>query len=180
MVARSVHRSNVLQKSTAATDTYTFNLNNILDKAHENKSLKEVLTLPPSALQGLTPTSDKILEKFKIKTISDLGSWKAHHLAQATVGLAAYEEDATPDGKKGRKNEAVCNLFNAFDKEYRALSLKELCKSPPHCIKGLAPWVDEEFTHLSKKLTTIEAFAAWKFPVAAAHLCTLASYEQEK
>lgn len=44
--------------------------------------------------------------------------------------------------------------------------------------KGLAPWVDEEFTHLSKKLTTIEAFAAWKYPVAAAHLCTLASFEE--
>jgi hypothetical protein len=156
---------------------YTFNVNNILDKEHENKSLKDILSLPPSALQGLTPKSDETLDKFKIKTIQDLGTWKAHHLAQATVGLAMYEEDPTEDGKKGRKSEAISNLFGAFDKEYRPLSLKLLCKTPPHSIKGLAPWVDQEFLSLSPKLKTIEAFAAWKYPLVAAHLCTLASYE---
>ena len=175
--ARSLHRSSFLMQSAA--DSYTFNVNNILDKEHENKSLKEVSTLPPSAMQGLTPQSDVTLEKFKIKTIKDLGTWKAHHLAQAAVGLAIFEEDATEDGKKGRKSAAVSNLFGAFDKEYRSLTLKALCKTPPHSIKGLAPWVDDEFLNLNKKLTTIEAFAAWKYPVAAAHLCTLAYYEEE-
>lgn len=122
-----------------SNNSYTFNVNNILDKEHENKSLSEVLTLPPSALQGLTPKSDEILQKFKIKTIKDLGTWKAHHLAQATVGLSVYEEDATEDGKKGRKSEAVSNLFGAYDKEYRPLTLKALCKTPPHSIKVTVP-----------------------------------------
>ena len=37
-------------------------LTNFLDKEHENKSLKEVLALPPSALQGVTKQDAEALK----------------------------------------------------------------------------------------------------------------------
>lgn len=60
-----------------------------LDKAYEDKSLKEVLDAPPSALAGLTEAHDKILaETFNIKSVRDLGSNKFFALAGVLVALS--------------------------------------------------------------------------------------------
>ncbi|MEV2219133.1 hypothetical protein AB0E01_04570 [Nocardia vinacea] len=62
------------------------------DKEFENKSLKDILSAPPSALAGLTPAHDKqLLEALKIKTIADLGNNKFFQLAATLVQLAENE-----------------------------------------------------------------------------------------
>ncbi|MBF6172664.1 hypothetical protein [Nocardia blacklockiae] len=70
----------------------TVSLDKALDKAYENKSLKEILSAPPSALAGLTENHDaKLLEALGIKTIADLAGNKYFRLASALADLAAQE-----------------------------------------------------------------------------------------
>ena len=54
--------------------------------------VQEILLLPPSALQGLTPKADALLrEHLKIATIKDLGAFKYFKVARAIATLAASE-----------------------------------------------------------------------------------------
>ncbi len=65
----------------------------ILDKAHEKKTLKEIVTLSPAALQGVSEKDAELLkEAFGIKTIEDLATSKYVRWAQALVTLAAVEK----------------------------------------------------------------------------------------
>lgn len=68
------------------------NLNKLLDKEFETKSLTDILDAPPSALEGLTPKHDELLAQLKIKTVRDLGSWKFANWARALTQLAEHEE----------------------------------------------------------------------------------------
>jgi hypothetical protein len=68
-----------------------FNLNKALDKAHEVKSLKEIVDLPPSALQGLAEHSDDTLAALNIHSVKDLGAWKYYKAAKAIDALASVE-----------------------------------------------------------------------------------------
>lgn len=52
------------------------NLDNCLDKEHEHKSLKQILELPVSALQGLSATADDALKELKVFTIRDFANFK--------------------------------------------------------------------------------------------------------
>ncbi|MEC3976502.1 hypothetical protein [Amycolatopsis sp. H20-H5] len=67
------------------------NLNKLVDKAYEGKTINELLDAPPSALEGLTPKHDELLADLKIKTIRDLGNWKYAAKAAALVELSANE-----------------------------------------------------------------------------------------
>ena len=67
------------------------NVGNLVDKAYEDKSLKDLLTAPPSALEGLTPRHDEILGQLGIKSIADLAKWKYARHAQAIATLAEHE-----------------------------------------------------------------------------------------
>jgi len=59
-----------------------------LDKAYEDKSLKDILDASPSALAGVTEDDAAALEKaFNIKTIRQLGSNKFFAVAAALVAL---------------------------------------------------------------------------------------------
>lgn len=149
----------------------SFNLNNALDKEFENKTLKEVLKLRPSALQGLSPSADPFFAKLKIHTIEDLGHWKLYKISCALVDLADLEEA----GKRSTAN--VSNLNLAFDKDCWGLSLHELCDKPPHAIRGIAPWVDDELGEY-KNIKTLRGVAGWKFPRIAQQICTLAEFEE--
>ncbi|KAF0848753.1 MULTISPECIES: hypothetical protein [Nocardia] len=67
-------------------------LDKVLDKEYENKTLKEILSAPPSALAGLAAGVDQqLLDALKIKTIADLGTNKYIKLAVALVALAEQE-----------------------------------------------------------------------------------------
>lgn len=64
------------------------NLSKGLDKSYEDKSVKDILDAPPSALAGLTEKHDALLaEAMGIKTVRDLGSNKYFALAGVLVAL---------------------------------------------------------------------------------------------
>ncbi|MBI1206690.1 MAG: hypothetical protein GC191_05290 [Azospirillum sp.] len=68
-------------------------LEHILDKAHEKKPLKEIVTLSPAALQGVSDSDAQHLkDAFNIKTIEDMANSKFFRWAQALTTLAAYEK----------------------------------------------------------------------------------------
>ncbi|MHC6220217.1 hypothetical protein [Arthrobacter sp. MMS24-S77] len=63
-------------------------LSKALDKAFEDKSLKEILDASPAALAGVTDaTAEKLQEALGIKTIRDLGSNKFFAVAGVLVAL---------------------------------------------------------------------------------------------
>jgi hypothetical protein len=64
-------------------------LDKILDKAYEEKSLTELVAAPVDALAGVTENDAKLLqEAFNIKTVGDLGRNKYFRAAAALVDLA--------------------------------------------------------------------------------------------
>jgi hypothetical protein len=63
-------------------------LTKALDKAYENKSIKEILDASPAALAGITDADAKHLdEAFNIKTVRQLGSNKLFAVAHALTAL---------------------------------------------------------------------------------------------
>ena len=66
----------------------TIDLAKALDKAYEDKSVKDILDASPSALAGVTEEDAAGLEKaFNIKTVRQLGSNKFLAVAAALVAL---------------------------------------------------------------------------------------------
>jgi hypothetical protein len=64
----------------------------ILDKEWEQKSLAEIVSASPAALQGLTDErAQKIAESLGAKTIGELANNKYVRWAQALANLAQYE-----------------------------------------------------------------------------------------
>ena len=64
-------------------------LDKILDKAYEQKSLSELVDAPVDALSGVSEGDAKLLqEAFNIKTVGDLGRNKYFRAAAALVDLA--------------------------------------------------------------------------------------------
>jgi hypothetical protein len=63
-------------------------LGKALDKAYEDKSLKEILDASPAALAGVTDADAKHLEEaFNIKTVRQFGASKYFAVAAALVAL---------------------------------------------------------------------------------------------
>lgn len=66
----------------------TVDLSKALDKAFEDKSLKEILDASPAALAGVTDaTAEKLKEALGINTIRELGSNKFFAVAGVLVAL---------------------------------------------------------------------------------------------
>lgn len=64
------------------------NLDSVLDKEWESKSLSEILKAPVSALAGVSEgDAQKLGEAFNIKTVGDLGKNKYFRAAQALTML---------------------------------------------------------------------------------------------
>ncbi len=66
-------------------------MNLALDKAHEGKTLKEIVELPPSALQGVAEHADDAWAALGVKSIGDMGTWRYATAAHAIATLAACE-----------------------------------------------------------------------------------------
>ena len=59
-----------------------------LDKAYEEKPLKDILDASPAALAGVTDSdAEHLAAAFNIKTVRDLGSSKFFAVAAALVAL---------------------------------------------------------------------------------------------
>ena len=71
--------------------TSSLNVNLALDKAHEGKTLKEIIALPPSALQGVAEHADEAWAALGVKSIGDMGTWKFAAAAHAIATLAECE-----------------------------------------------------------------------------------------
>ena len=68
-------------------------LTEVLDKAWEQKSLKEILQTSPSVLQGVSDgDAEKLAAAFNIKTVADLAQCKYFLWAQAIYHLAKAEK----------------------------------------------------------------------------------------
>jgi hypothetical protein len=69
--------------------TVTADLNKVLDKAYENKTLTEIVAAPVAALAGVTDKDAKLLnDAFGIKTIGDLGRNKYFRAAAALLAVS--------------------------------------------------------------------------------------------
>jgi len=69
------------------------NLNNAVDKAYENKSLKEILDSPMEALQGLSERQAKLMyDAFQIKTVKQLANQRFFLIARSIYFLALCED----------------------------------------------------------------------------------------
>jgi hypothetical protein len=67
----------------------TADMDALLDKAYEEKSLQEVLDAPVSALSGVSEADGEALEAaFTIRTVHDLGRNKYFKAAAALVALS--------------------------------------------------------------------------------------------
>jgi hypothetical protein len=65
------------------------NLNALLDKVWEDKSLSDIVEAPVDALQGVSESDAKLLkEAFNNKTVGDLGKNKYFRAAQLLTQLA--------------------------------------------------------------------------------------------
>jgi hypothetical protein len=63
-------------------------MNSLLDKAYEGKSLDELLKAPVSALSGVSESDAEALKAaFNVKTVHDLGRNKYFKAAYALVAL---------------------------------------------------------------------------------------------
>ena len=68
-------------------------LKEILDKAQETASLKDIMKMSPAVLQGVSENDAKLLqEAFGIKTVADMATNKFFLWAQALHALAPYEK----------------------------------------------------------------------------------------
>ena len=65
----------------------------VLDKQHEQKTLKEIITLSPAAFEGISDEKARLLhEALGVKTIADLADNKHVRWAQALTVLATAEK----------------------------------------------------------------------------------------
>ncbi|WIA18329.1 hypothetical protein OEZ85_009794 [Tetradesmus obliquus] len=169
-LARPARHAAVRCCTTAAE--HKLNIAKAVDKAHEGKTFKEVVKLPPGALQGLKEgKADDMLAAFKIKSIRDLAKWKHYRAARAIAVLAKTEvADARPAG-------SLLNVNGLVDQAYEAATLNELLAAPPSALQGLAPWTDGALAKL--KIKSVGDLAKWKYASWADALVTLAEYERE-
>ena len=68
------------------------NIDKIVDKKYEKKTLKEIAASPVDAIQGISEGDADLLKKaFKVKTVADLAKLKYVKWAQAICILAEGE-----------------------------------------------------------------------------------------
>ncbi|CAJ1445849.1 unnamed protein product [Effrenium voratum] len=80
-----------LEQTDKREEGAALNINKAMDKKHECKSLKEILELPPSALQGLAGWADAELAKVGVTTIAKLGDWKYAKWSEWISELSSFE-----------------------------------------------------------------------------------------
>jgi len=79
------------------------NVDKMVDKAYETKSLKEILASPIAALQGLSDGAGALLGELKVKTVDDLAIFKYCRWAEAIVVASTQEEQGTEAERKAAR-----------------------------------------------------------------------------
>uniref|UniRef100_A0A7S1AK03 Uncharacterized protein n=1 Tax=Noctiluca scintillans TaxID=2966 RepID=A0A7S1AK03_NOCSC len=73
----------------------TLNINLALEDKYHSRSLKEILALPPRALQGVTPEMETHLEKLQITSVVKLGEYKFAKWSEWVVELSEFEVEGS-------------------------------------------------------------------------------------
>ena len=90
-ISKAILGLSSLEQEGKREEGAALNINKALDKKHECKHLKEILELPPSALQGLAGWADAELAKVGVTTIAKLGDWKYAKWAEWISELSEFE-----------------------------------------------------------------------------------------
>eukprot|EP00755_Sulcionema_specki_P017518 Sspe_Gene.11329::Locus_3825_Transcript_1_1_Confidence_1.000_Length_822::g.11329::m.11329 len=147
----------------------SFNVNNFLVKQHEGKRLHDIISLKPSALQGISEKIDIMLQEYQVNSILDLAGWQPYLLAKALVILK--------DGEEPGKRAEGCkmNLHRALETAHEGKELNEIVKLPVSALVCLGKKADEDFKPFG--IHTIGALGEWKYAKWAEALVTLSVYE---
>lgn len=100
VVARAIQTLAETEEKGGRPKGSVMNLDHILDKDHETKSLNELLHCPVSALAGVTETANSLLKSVGVKTVKDLAQCKYFLRAEAITALAFYEELKTKEERR--------------------------------------------------------------------------------
>jgi len=78
------------------------NVDKMVDKAYEAKTLTEIVNSPVAALQGLSEAAGKLLGEtpLNVKTVDDLAELKYFRLAEALVVASKHENEGTETERK--------------------------------------------------------------------------------
>mmetsp|Transcript_17104 Transcript_17104/g.33493 ORF Transcript_17104/g.33493 Transcript_17104/m.33493 type:complete len:300 (-) Transcript_17104:131-1030(-) len=102
-IARAILVLAELEEEGKRPEGSNLNIDNALDAEFEQKSFKDMVDLPVSALQGLPERVNDILKRHHIDTIGKLGKWKYLREAEALVTLAAFEETKSPAARRAAR-----------------------------------------------------------------------------
>jgi len=79
------------------------NVNTIVDKAYETKSLKDIVDAPVAALQGISDATGELLGHLGVHTVGDLADFKYCRWAEAIVVASQHEEVGTVAERKAAR-----------------------------------------------------------------------------
>ena len=79
------------------------NVNKMVDKAYETKTLKEIVEAPVAALQGVSDAAESLLAELHVHTVGDLATFKYCRYAEAIVQAAQYEDVGTDAERKAER-----------------------------------------------------------------------------
>ncbi len=83
----------LVQEEASGVSGSTFNITGMVDKAFEDKPLREIAEAPVSAIKGVTIVDAKLLEKsFNIKTVRDFANHEFVKYARSIVAQADVDD----------------------------------------------------------------------------------------
>jgi predicted flap endonuclease-1-like 5' DNA nuclease len=151
-----------------------------VDAEHDGKSLRELITLKPSALNGLSERADLILGGLAVRSIQDLAQWRFYRTACAIVTMT-LKPNLNRGGRKRKSarehQHNIANIERILTKEYSDKSLVEIANAPLTAFKGIADWAKAPLAELG--LHTINDLANWKFASWAEAMVTLSKWEND-
>merc|ERR1719510_1169037 len=121
---KSDRELNKTEDAHSSAVSLNLNISRVVKQVHMDKTLREIIKLPPSALKGLTKNADDAFTKFRpaVRTIKDLATFEYFLIARAIVTLAKVEEF------NGRDIKSDMNINNALDSDHITHCFKDICQ----------------------------------------------------
>ena len=142
-----------------------------LKKEDETHAFHELAQQPVTALQGIGPKHEALLESLNIKTIEQLSKYKFFHLARSIKTLSTIEEAG------GRLEGSTMNLDKGLDKDYEHMHFAELLDAPVDALSGISEEKGKLWNSLGVK--TVGDLADYKFCKWSEAITTAVKYEKK-
>eukprot|EP00565_Helicotheca_tamesis_P004416 CAMPEP_0185723436 /NCGR_PEP_ID=MMETSP1171-20130828/286_1 /TAXON_ID=374046 /ORGANISM="Helicotheca tamensis, Strain CCMP826" /LENGTH=191 /DNA_ID=CAMNT_0028391139 /DNA_START=58 /DNA_END=633 /DNA_ORIENTATION=- len=153
-------------------ENHTCNASECLMKEDEGRNLSDFVDEEVTKLQGIGPLATQVLDALKVKTISQLATYKFFLIARALKTLAETEtEGGRPEGSR-------MNVDKAVDKEWEKKSFTEICEAPTEALEGISQPACELLEKLRVK--TIGDLAELKYCRWAEAIVTASKFENTK